>query len=217
MAQAPEFKDFLPGLEFFQTFLKGAGMPSNFANWVAPTLDVEELDQKISDLKAVLSWLEANARMTQSMIQGLEVQRMTLATLKTMNVDMQGFAERFGQDTASDAGSGSAAAATSAPDGEANGFEPMQWWTSITQQFSDLATRALQDGQGIAAGFSQSMADAAKSMQAADAKPAAKAPAKKTPAAKTAKPKRKAPARKSAARKTAAKSAAKTAAPTRRR
>ena len=162
MAQIPEFKDFMPGMEFFQTLLKGAGMPSQFANWVAPTLDVEELEQKITDLKAVLGWLETHARMTQNMIQALEVQRMTVQALKTMNVDLQAFAQGMVAEPQAKtaAAAAQAAAEPDAPEpnaasaaGGAPLFDPMQWWNTMTQQFTDLASQALQEGRGATAGF----------------------------------------------------------------
>ena len=51
---------------------------------VVPTLSVEELDKKIGDLKAVESWLNVNMNMLRGTIQALEVQRATIATLKSM-------------------------------------------------------------------------------------------------------------------------------------
>lgn len=159
MAQTPEFKDFIPGMEFFQTLLKGAGMPSQFANWVAPTMDVDEIEQKITDLKAVLSWLETNARMTQNMIQALEVQRMTLHALKTMNVDLQAFAKGMVADS-SEAQSAVSPVAEErtdqpeeAPAAAAPMFDPMQWWNTMTQQFTELANKAMQEGGALQAGF----------------------------------------------------------------
>ena len=85
----------MPGMEFFQSLLKGSGLPTGFASWMAPTMDPKELEQKITDLKAVLQWLEANAKLTQATIQTLEVQRMTLSALKTMNVDLGALAGRM--------------------------------------------------------------------------------------------------------------------------
>ncbi|MEY4592243.1 MAG: hypothetical protein RIR18_1138 [Pseudomonadota bacterium] len=58
----------------------GFGMPGI----VTPTLDVDELDKKIKDLKAVEGWLSMNLSMLQMSIQGLEVQRNTLSSLKAM-------------------------------------------------------------------------------------------------------------------------------------
>jgi hypothetical protein len=49
--------------------------------FVAPTLDAEELEKRIKDLKAVEGWLKTNLGMLQMTIQGLEVQRATLAAL----------------------------------------------------------------------------------------------------------------------------------------
>ncbi|CDG85395.1 tfp pilus assembly protein FimV [Janthinobacterium agaricidamnosum NBRC 102515 = DSM 9628] len=54
----------------------------------APTLSVEELDKKISDLKAVESWLNLNTSMLRGSIQALEVQRGTIATLKSMGASL---------------------------------------------------------------------------------------------------------------------------------
>ena len=62
-------------------------MPS-LSNWVAPTLSVEELDKRIGELKAVHFWLEQNGKALGATIQALEVQKMTLATLKGMNFNM---------------------------------------------------------------------------------------------------------------------------------
>jgi hypothetical protein len=83
------FAKMVPGFDFLQGLVKGAGaaLPS-VGQWVAPTLDPEELDKRIKDLKTVQFWLEQNARMLGATIQALEVQRMTLSTLKTMNVSL---------------------------------------------------------------------------------------------------------------------------------
>ena len=49
-----------------------------------PTLSVEEINKKISDLKTVASWLELNMNMLRATIQTLEVQSATLSTLQAM-------------------------------------------------------------------------------------------------------------------------------------
>lgn len=46
-------------------------------------MSVEEMDKRISDLRAVENWLRMNLSMLSSTIQGLEVQRATVATLKS--------------------------------------------------------------------------------------------------------------------------------------
>lgn len=50
----------------------------------APTLSVDDLEKKINDLKAVEAWLNLNTSMVRGTIQALEVQRNTIATLKSM-------------------------------------------------------------------------------------------------------------------------------------
>lgn len=62
----------------------GMGMPGI----TAPTMSVEELDKKISDLKAVEAWLNLNTSMLRGSIQALEVQRGTIATLKSMGASL---------------------------------------------------------------------------------------------------------------------------------
>ncbi|KGV61937.1 PhaM family polyhydroxyalkanoate granule multifunctional regulatory protein [Burkholderia pseudomallei] len=61
------------------------GLPpslSAMSDLMAPLASVEELDKRITDLRAVEQWLKLNLGMLQSAIQALEVQRATLATLR---------------------------------------------------------------------------------------------------------------------------------------
>ncbi|WP_431049650.1 PhaM family polyhydroxyalkanoate granule multifunctional regulatory protein [Roseateles sp. L2-2] len=84
-----DFSKFVPGFDFMQGLMKNAGAAiPGFGQWVAPTLDPEELDKRINELRTVQFWLENNARMLTATIQALEVQRMTLSTLHAMNVPM---------------------------------------------------------------------------------------------------------------------------------
>ena len=93
------FGKFVPGFDFLQNLAKGASqsipqMP-NLANWVAPTLNPEELEKRIEELKAVHFWLEQNSRALGATIQALEVQKMTLATLQGMNFNLGDVANAF--------------------------------------------------------------------------------------------------------------------------
>ena len=84
-----DFSKFVPGFDFLQGLMKNAGAAiPGFNQWVAPTLDPQELDKRIDELRTVQFWLENNARMLTATIQALEVQRMTLSTLHAMNVPM---------------------------------------------------------------------------------------------------------------------------------
>ncbi len=159
------FAKLVPGFDFLQNLAKGATealpqMPS-LSNWVAPTLDVEELDKRIQELRAVHFWLEQNSKALAATIQALEVQKMTLATLKGMNCSMADLAEslKFKPQAASpapqpapDAEAPRRAKATAKPKAGAQATEPaaaavdpMQWWGSLTQQFQHIAATAMQD------------------------------------------------------------------------
>ncbi len=97
------FGKFVPGFDFLQNLAtQAAGSAAqkipqlpNLGNWVAPTLNVEELDRRIDELKAVQFWLDQNATALKATIQALEVQKMTLATLKGMNFSMGDVANAF--------------------------------------------------------------------------------------------------------------------------
>jgi hypothetical protein len=88
------FGKFVPGFDFLQSLVKNAGSAlPGIGQWVAPTLDPAELDKRIGELRTVHYWLEQNARMLAATIQALEVQRMTLSTLQSMNVQMSELGE----------------------------------------------------------------------------------------------------------------------------
>lgn len=48
-----------------------------------PTAGLDELDKRITDLKAIENWLNLNLTMLRGSIQGLEVQRATISTLRS--------------------------------------------------------------------------------------------------------------------------------------
>jgi hypothetical protein len=212
------FGKFVPGFDFLQNLAKGASanvpqMP-NMGNWVAPTLNVEELDKRIEELKNVQFWLEQNSRALSATIQALEVQRMTLATLKGMNFNLGDVANAFKlkaadtvastvhkatekatetAKTVGDLAGGATKTVSKAAETATGGMvDPLQLWGSLTQQFQNIAASAMKE---VA---SKTAVDLTKSMAAGMAKGAAKAAsdAVKKPAAK------KSPARKTAARKT---------------
>jgi hypothetical protein len=69
-------------------FVKNLWGSMSVPGLTAPTLSVEELDKKINDLKAVESWLNLNMSMLRGSIQALEVQRDTIATLKSVGASL---------------------------------------------------------------------------------------------------------------------------------
>lgn len=70
---------------------------------VAPTFDLEELDKRIKDLKAVEGWLRMNLSMLQMTIQGLEMQRTTVNTVQTMGQMASEAARKMGDQPAPEA------------------------------------------------------------------------------------------------------------------
>jgi prefoldin subunit 5 len=200
-AETPSFTKLVPGFDFLQGLVKNAGaaLPS-IGQWIAPTLNPEELEKRIEELRTVQFWLEQNARMLGATIQALEVQRMTLSTLQTMNVQVEDLREslkiKMPQAAAPAAPEPSPAPAATkaparkpaakkaaAPPAAPAAVDPMQWWGALTKQFTQLATQAMKDGatdaaKNLAGAMVKQSFDAAgqtlKSAVAAPAKAAAK-------------------------------------------
>lgn len=91
------FGKLIPGFDFLQQLATGGGArgASGLGHWVAPTVNVEELEQRITELKAVQFWLEQNLLALKATVQALEVQKMTLATLRGMNLNVAEVARAF--------------------------------------------------------------------------------------------------------------------------
>ena len=179
------FSQFVPGFDFLKNLATGSagsggggigagGALPGLSSWVAPTLSVEEVDKRIQELKTVQYWLEQNGHALKATIQALEVQKMTLSTLRGMNVRMEDIASAFTRAAAPAAeasaspsassfftpssspaaskpeGEAEAAAETDAkaegaPTGAAGVVDPLKWWGSLTQQFQEIAASALHD------------------------------------------------------------------------
>ena len=203
MIDTNAFTKLVPGFDFLNNLMQGAGQATPaMGQWIAPTLNPDELEKRIGELKTVQFWLEQNARMIGMTVQALEVQRMTLSTLQTMNLPMADLRNALTLPAAAAAAARPAVAPAAAPpavspaaepapaaqadeaeDGAATAkpaVDPMQWWGALTQQFTDIATKAMQDGSAIASRNLAKTAQApAPAKKAAPAKAAAKAPRKR--------------------------------------
>ncbi|MFM6990665.1 MAG: PhaM family polyhydroxyalkanoate granule multifunctional regulatory protein [Rhodoferax sp.] len=226
------FGKFVPGFDFLQNLAKsassglGANSSSsavpNLSQWLVPSLNVEDLEKRIEELKHVQFWLEQNSRALSATIQALEVQKMTMQTLKGMNFTMG----TPGSATKAEAAPAAATwpippASPPAPEPEASTeaapapepakaaeekpasgvVDPLQLWGSLTQQFQTIAANAFKEVREKVATAPTAKKSASKAT--ASAKPVAKKTATK-----------KAVARKAPAKKTASRAAS---APTRRR
>ena len=211
------FGKFVPGFDFLQNLAKAAGgaggspsaMP-NMAQWLVPSLKVEDLEKRIEELKHVQFWLDQNARALSATIQALEVQKMTMETLKGMNftMGMPGTAQAAAPQPAP-----APAATPPAPEPEAAAdpapqrkskrkaqadaskvIDPMQLWGALTQQFQQIASTALQDVAKHSAAVAGSAKAAGKSSaakaRAATVKTPRKAATKTAPAKSAAKARR---------------------------
>ncbi|MCX7142044.1 MAG: hypothetical protein NT123_13410 [Proteobacteria bacterium] len=104
--------------EFMKALWNPMGLP--MPGMVAPTLDVDAVEKKIADLKSVENWLNLNLNMLRLSIQGLEMQRNTLAAMKSM------------QPGAADAGAGAKKENNPFPD-------PAAWWSMMQEAAAKAA------------------------------------------------------------------------------
>lgn len=101
-------------MDFLKNMWGSMGVP--LPGMVTPTLDTNELEKRITDLKAVEGWLKTNLSMLQMTIQGMEMQRATLAAMQAISQS---------------AGS---------PEANANPFtSPAMWPWNFMQQAADAA------------------------------------------------------------------------------
>ena len=105
------FNPFTAGIEFMQQFSRNMAANSGLGEgatgfgamqmpkipgmpeWAMPTMDPAELEKRINELKTVLFWLEQNTNAIKASVQALEVQKMTLETLKSMSAGAAAMAE----------------------------------------------------------------------------------------------------------------------------
>ncbi|ATD59449.1 hypothetical protein CNX70_03990 [Janthinobacterium svalbardensis] len=197
----------------------GMGMPGI----TAPTMSVEELDKKISDLKAVEAWLNLNTSMLRGSIQALEVQRGTIATLKSMGASLAAaitqpgasektvfesvpYASAFFQQAAPAPKPAPAPApapepAAAAPDDAGNQAaaqlaNPSAWWNLLQDQFKQAVSTAMSPDAASAAAASFGGGAVGAKVKPAASKSAK--PAEAGTAAKAKAPLRKAPAKRAA-------------------
>ena len=215
------FGKFVPGFDFLQNLSNSAaqaapgasaGAVPGMASWVAPTLSIEDIDKRIQELKSVLFWLEQNTTALKATIQAMEVQKMTLSTLQSMNVNMADLAKAFMVKAPAPAPEPQAAApqpvtpqaapepkpvqaddaVKDAPEESSKGpaaakpaVDPMQWWGALTQQFQNIAAAAVKDVAAEAMKTGMTAKGASTSAAGKKPSPAKKAVAKKSAAVKT--------------------------------
>jgi hypothetical protein len=160
------------GADLFKQFWGSLPGGSSLPGFLVPTIDVEELDKRVSDLRAAEKWLEVNLTMLRATIQGLEVQRNTIAAISSLSAMADsGFAAKLAAQptgglpaawpgtapspqpavvaSPSSAPEADAPAAAAAPAAEANASPPLaglatsKWLGFMQDQFSKVAQAAL--------------------------------------------------------------------------
>jgi len=145
-------------------------LPQQLPNMVAPTFDINELDKRIADLRAVEQWLELNASMLRTTIQTLEVQRATISTLKGISGAMLAPLTKPGQRSEGLASGGAPFASPPAPQPQEPAatkkaarrrhkskaghpptvteapLNPSAWWNTLQDQFTKIAATAAAAG-----------------------------------------------------------------------
>jgi hypothetical protein len=204
----------LASMEMMRQAWAGLAGPGGLAQ-VLPMgspMNIEELERRIAELRAVESWLRMNLSMLDSTIQGMEVQRATIATLRSFvdkmsSVDTSASSASGGpsplevvlglkpdpakktadkkaapKTESGDAAQAAGAESAASPFNAAAQSASQAWWGLLQQQFNNIAA-------ATTATMSGSQPDASSQPKPESAQPAAanKAPAKparKKPAAR---------------------------------
>ena len=81
-----QIPDFTNSFDFMRRLWGGgAGMPGGLMpglQAMTPPMDLDDIDKRIADLKAVESWLQLNTNLLRTTIQGLEVQKAALDAMR---------------------------------------------------------------------------------------------------------------------------------------
>lgn len=139
---------------------------------VTPNLSLDDLDKQIQDLKTIESWLTLNMNMLRGSIQALEVQRATIAALKTMGESFTktangaatsssnaswpmpdnaqasnaaAFDPLLAENEEADEEYESPSSEAKASDASAPPVNPAAWWTVLQDQFKQALQTAMQD------------------------------------------------------------------------
>lgn len=160
----------LASMEMMRKAWSGLAGPGGLAQSLpmAPPMNLEDLERRINELRTVESWLRMNLSMLSSAIQGMEVQRSTITTLRSFvagaakGADASPLEVVLGLKPASaqPAASAQASAAASAPTSDdktsasagadaanmadqasqAAQSASQAWWSLLQQQFNQIAT-----------------------------------------------------------------------------
>ena len=143
-----DFRTMLDAMETARRSWSGMTIPSS----MTPTVDPEELDKRISDLKTVEQWLVLNLNLLRGSIQALELQRATLSSLHSFGEAARAAAQAAAQPSpeptdARHAEPSARRESETAPGASApawpTGIDPAAWWQTLQSQFQQVAESAI--------------------------------------------------------------------------
>lgn len=129
-----------------------------------PTMSIDDLDKKIRELQTVHNWLQLNSTMLANTIQGLEIQRSTLAMMKSFAAGVGQTEEKPTDDSPVNAEYAQAAS---------------DWWNLLQQQFEQITEATTASLQTMASAADEAPKKTTKSTKAT-AKKSAKTTASKS-------------------------------------
>jgi hypothetical protein len=155
----------LAGMEMMRQAWQGMASSGGLGqSAMAAPMTLEELDRRIADLRTVENWLRMNLSMLTSSIQGLEVQRATISTLRSFVETAAGAGKSGGGQSPLEAVLGihkpDAAGQGAKPEGAAgetpSGTAAMPssaqaWWNMLQGQFDTLAAATAATMRGAEA------------------------------------------------------------------
>ncbi|MCD0506252.1 PhaM family polyhydroxyalkanoate granule multifunctional regulatory protein, partial [Bordetella petrii] len=153
----------LASMEMMRKAWAGLAGPGGLAQSLpmGPPMNLEDLERRIADLRTVENWLRMNLSMLSSAIQGLEVQRATIATLRSFVGGAAATGEAsplevalglkpapaahsatpFGSgQQAAAAGDAAGSSATADQVNQAAQSASQAWWNLLQQQFNQIAS-----------------------------------------------------------------------------
>lgn len=138
--------DNMPGADAMEFMRRMWGSMGTSAMGI-PSLSVEEINKKITDLKTVASWLELNMNILRATIQTLEVQSATLSTLQAMSAMLAPREDGGTADTAGAPPSDENADQQTKPppDLQTAMTSSNAWWKLLQEQFQQAVGNVLAD------------------------------------------------------------------------
>lgn len=119
----------------------------------SPASTIEELDKRINELKTVEQWLNLNLNLLKTTIQGMEVQKGTLAAIQVFSASFQSSPSKDSRASGASpnpfatAGAASGTAGVQPPAGME---QAAWWWNSMQEQFGQMLAATQASAQAMA-------------------------------------------------------------------